>query len=107
MGKVLLINGGARKKGTSARLNIELEQLMRSRGYDVEQLHFIDLYDEKLSQEALLQAIAATDVAGVSWSVHVRTLPADTLEGMHRVYVSKTVLTWCTRRSLSAAAGAL
>ncbi len=79
MKRILLLNGGVRKTGSSSMFLTELKKIMEAKGHKVKILHIIDHMDGKLSKEGLVAAIRGSDLVGLSCSCYVNTMPYSTI----------------------------
>ncbi|PHV69326.1 hypothetical protein CS063_16385 [Sporanaerobium hydrogeniformans] len=85
MKKILLLNGGTRKTGSSSMFLTELKQIMEGKKHQVNILHVIDELDGKLTLEALVEAIEESDLIGISCSCFVNTLASPTIECLEKL----------------------
>ncbi len=79
MKKIVLLNGGVRKTGSSSMFVTELKDIMEAKGNKVTILHIIDKWDGKLSKEELVAAIQESDLIGISCNDYVNTMPYSTI----------------------------
>lgn len=90
---ILLLNGSARKNGTSQAMIYYMQEQITCKGHQVRTIAFIDVFDQKISMEEFLHEIKKAETIGIIASCYVNTLGYPTIECMEElVEVGKEAL---------------
>lgn len=85
MKNILLLNGSVRKNGTSQSMLDYMQEQMNTKGQEISTIALIDVFDEKVSMEALLSKIEQAETIGIIACCYVNTLAYTTIECLERL----------------------